>query len=591
MLKKVLQIFYKNKLLLPLVAAVLFGIFVRFLWIDRFPVGLNRDETEVVLSAKSYWKLGTDISGVSFPRSLFANKTGGKISGLPSFLLSPFIGPFKTTLLSVRIPFVVVNLFSLLVLVSLVRFFTKDKALLLVTALVGLVNPWFFMFSRTPTEAPFALFFTLLGVYFLFRFEGYLKLFSSLSFVAAFYSYFGAKPVTLCFLPLLLLIYWFYYKKENWKIVFAYVLLFAAGISFSFFPFGGLSHGVLNLRSGKDLVFSQISEIEQQVNEQRRASITFPLKEIVYNKPIVLLNKISKGYLGWLSADFLFWGGDSQSLYRLGENGTLYLLDGLFLILGIIGVAKSAFPDKKSKQIFRLLLLGLFLSAPVGSAISIEAGETYYFRAYLLIPVFIVLVSVGIIYAVRITKGIIRKLFSVALFLSYLVFFTYFLIFFFFRFSVKQQENYSLYSRIIANYLMRAKEVTPNITVVTAAPHTDYLQYIFFSDYLDGDKIAVTPPSSTHAIGSILFTSDCGQIGNGVVMIDTRLNCKRSTNPDFEVIQDQKDAGYQFLIYNDKLCKDVQLGTYRRTHLLNDYLVEQMSNERLCNRWIFKGEK
>src|SRR3989304_3503317 len=146
MLKKVLRIFSQNKRYLPIFLLISFGIIVRFLWLDRFPVGINHDEAEVVLSAKSYWRLGTDISGIGFPLSLVANETAAGMSGLPSFVLTPFFGPLATSLSNIRLIYLLLNLATLGLIVGIVRFFSKSNVLSLFIVLVGLINPWFFIY-------------------------------------------------------------------------------------------------------------------------------------------------------------------------------------------------------------------------------------------------------------------------------------------------------------------------------------------------------------------------------------------------------------------------------------------------------------
>ncbi|MBU0572419.1 hypothetical protein KKE18_01905, partial [Patescibacteria group bacterium] len=218
MLKKVSQRFSQDKsiILLLLISIVLIGI--RFLWLDRFPVGINHDEAEVVLSAKTYWKYGTDISLTPFPKSIFTNETSGGLSGLPSFLLTPFIGWAELTLQVARLPFVVLNIASLGLLALIVWQLTKNIVLTFSTIFVGLINPWLFAYSRATTEAPFALFFILLGIYLLFKYQGKKVLYSIIPFILAFYSYFGAKPAVLALVPLLLFLHWRFFGKTNKKI-------------------------------------------------------------------------------------------------------------------------------------------------------------------------------------------------------------------------------------------------------------------------------------------------------------------------------------------------------------------------------------
>src|SRR3990172_7963576 len=123
----------KRVIFILLLGLLLLGTVTRFLWLDRFPVGISHDEAEVLLSAKTYWLFGTDISSTSFPKSIFTNLTSGGLSGLPSFLLT-------------------------------------------------------------------------IGIYLLFKLKGSKIFYSLIPFIFSFFSYFGAKPVILLLLPLLLIV-------------------------------------------------------------------------------------------------------------------------------------------------------------------------------------------------------------------------------------------------------------------------------------------------------------------------------------------------------------------------------------------------
>ena len=198
MLKRVLKQFFQNNnnrfVIISLVLFCLFALVIRFYWIDRFPVGINHDEADLVLSAQTIWKFGKDVSGIVFPKSLFFTNTEAGQAGLPSFLLSPFLGNIAFSLAAVRVVTVVVSVITIMSLAGLVWTITKDKTLTIVTLLISFVNPWLFFLSRVPTEAPFALMFVLVGTYLLFRYKDKRIFFSLLPFIFAFYSYYGAKP-------------------------------------------------------------------------------------------------------------------------------------------------------------------------------------------------------------------------------------------------------------------------------------------------------------------------------------------------------------------------------------------------------------
>ena len=106
MLKKVLKQFFQDRKSKLIIILILVVVFFRFLWLDRFPIGINHDETDLILSAQTIWKFGKDVSGVAFPKSLFFTYTEAGQAGLPSFLLSPYLGNISFSMgeLSIKRP-------------------------------------------------------------------------------------------------------------------------------------------------------------------------------------------------------------------------------------------------------------------------------------------------------------------------------------------------------------------------------------------------------------------------------------------------------------------------------------------------------
>ncbi len=73
-----------------LVAIIIISFLVgfRFLFLDRFPAGLDHDEAMYSLNGESYIQTGKDLSATVFPLSIFRSKTEGNPSVMPSLILS-----------------------------------------------------------------------------------------------------------------------------------------------------------------------------------------------------------------------------------------------------------------------------------------------------------------------------------------------------------------------------------------------------------------------------------------------------------------------------------------------------------------------
>ncbi|MBU0572852.1 hypothetical protein KKE18_04200, partial [Patescibacteria group bacterium] len=367
-----------------------------------------------------------------------------------------------------------------------------------------------------------------------------------------------------------------------------YLFTFLALIGSYFISLSLLSgENTLSLRSDRELVFMNLDRFSTQINEQRRASITFPATNLFYNKGTSLAKEVFAKYIGWLSPDHLLFGGDSPSIYRFGEHGVIYLLDIFFILLGVFGLARLKVHKNKNGFIF--LLAALFIVAPLPSAVS-KIGDSYFFRGFLLIPALIVLIACGVTFLYQELSKKHKKVAIGVTAVLYLTLFVNFLVFFFFRYPIKQQENHFLSGRVVSNYISRARENTDeNIIVITTSPYAMYHQYLI---YFNGQQVD-TPQlrSKEHTIDNIIFRSGCDNYKEGeIVIFDSRLNCDLPEKGEVLVIQDQKDAGFQFSILNDNLCRNMALSPWRREHVVSDYMLEKMDTETFCNRWIYKYE-
>ncbi len=579
MLKKLLKRYFPDKKYLPFVVIIILLIFVRFLWLGKFPVGVNHDEVDVILSAKSYWKFGTDLSGVPFPKSLFITNTRAGLSGLPSFLLSPVYGPLTLTASLARIPYVILSILIAFEIAIIVQIFTKNTKVSLTSFLIALINPWLYIYSRSPTEAPLSLFFTLLGIIFLFR-NSKSFYYSLIFFALSFFSYQAAKPVVPLLVFGLLVIHRKFFSNKTAKNYIIYSLIFA-GIIISFLICSSVISGSTLSYRKNELIFLNLNRYSDIVNEQRRASLDFNYKSLFFNKYIELSKDFLKKYIGALSPSYLFFTGDQY--VTMEEHGFFYFLDLPFIFMGFVGLLKLK--KKYERQLFYIILL-LLVIAPISASLSL-IGNQYIFRSFLLPPLFIILIAFGIEFIISYFNR--NKIVILVISLCYIFSFIYFLTIFFFRYSIKQQENHSLGERIVSDYLIRAAKNKGYIYVSADYPYAAFYEYVFFSSYLDQVKVLPSVNASEYEAGQIIFSGNCISKAGVNLLEERALKCEDKAS-DFLVIEHQKDAGAIFRIYNDTLCKGTVLTPYRRSHLISDYDIEKMDNTTFCNRWINKYE-
>jgi len=576
MLKKVLVRYFPDKKSKIIIILILVVVFFRFLWLDRFPVGITHDEAELLLSSKSYWLYGHDISGTPLPTSLFATQMESKQTGVVSLLLSPYFGLTKFSLFTNRIPFVITNILSGLLIGLILHILTKQKFLALIAVLIFYISPWSLYYSRVTIEAPFALFMLLLGIFILFsRTKNYI-LFSLPAFIISAFSYLAALPtVPLIFLSLS------YIRKKQLRekssvLLISSFVFFSLVISYIFISSIN-NFGTVHNRRG-EISLLNVERYTPLVNEQRRQSIENPLRVVSINKFTVLANDLMKKYLSAFDVDTLFLTGDPRATYRFGNHGFLYFADAIFLVLGITTILKYS-PGKLNKIIATLIII-----APLGSVLS-SVENSYIFRSFSLLPAFTILISLGIWFIWK-YKPSHRKLYITPIIIIYVLSLVNFNMFYFLRYSVTQQENHYLSERVVSKYIVELlKKEDLKLTIITDSPVQIYNQYLLFSNDLKRNKKPLGY-LKTYFLENLKITSNCSDILNDrTVIIKSTVDCGYGSAGSLK-IQDQKDSGTFFYIHGDNLCTDISMTPYRREHKLSDYNIEDMNRKDFCNRWI-----
>ena len=522
----------------------IFLVFSRFLYLDRFPIGISHDELEYILSAKSYFSSGTDLSGSSFPASIFQTNTLGSISFLPALILSPYYGLIHLNQFTARLPYIIINLLTAFVFYLLVKKLFQNKNFAILSSILFLANPWSFYLSRTASDTAFALLFYLLAINFILNKSPQKLFLSFLFFVLGFFSYHGAKPILI---PLVLVC--LFYSKIHIKPK----LLFLSSIIaiFSLYLLGSrfFPSSASQTRS-QEILFLNKDLISQTVNTDRQASLESPFKNIFTNKLTISLEIFSQKYFSAFSPDTLFISGDNSGTYRFGRHGLFYLVDFIFIIIGLISLFKKYPHQAKFLSI-------LILISPLATAIS-TVGTSTINRSFLLFPILIIFSSFGIY--------LVNKLLSLLIFIS----FTGFLYFYFFRFPIIGQENYFLSQRIIANYIVRNN--TSNIIVIDSEPREVFLETLFYS--------------SKNKVENTTFISTCPKDFDPKITYIIKSSICPLKIDNIKSINEEQFGGPLYYIVNDSFCSSYPSQKYLRFHLTKDYLLEKMENSNFCQTWI-----
>ena len=180
------------------IVVLFFGCFIRLIYIDKYPVGLNQDEASSAYEAWSILNFGIDRNGQSFPVQFISWGSGQNV--LYSYLMLPFISILGLNTLSIRLPMALIGCISLVVFYYFMKSaFGSKKAVLFL--FIFTIFPWHLMKSRWGLES---------------------NIFPDLILWAIFAMYMGIK------------------KKSNWLVVLSGVIFglstYSYGTSYFFVP-------------------------------------------------------------------------------------------------------------------------------------------------------------------------------------------------------------------------------------------------------------------------------------------------------------------------------------------------------------------
>lgn len=559
----------------------LIGFFLvvsRFLYLDRFPVGMSHDEIEYTLSSKTYFLSGVDLSNTPFPKSIFQTKTEGIISFLPALILSPYYGLIPINQFTVRLPYILINLITAFCLYLLVKKLFNNKKFAIISFIIFLANPWSFYLSRTASDTAFALLFYLLGILFILEPSKKKLLLSFLFFSLGFFAYGGAK-LLLVPLVLICLFYHLFLNKFHLKLKTSIYFLLSILIIFGFYFVGdSFFADSINKNRSREILFLKTDLFSDIVNTDRKASLENPFKTIFSNKITVFLEIFTQKYLSAFSPDVLFLHGDGRGTYRFGRHGLFFIVDFAFIFIGLINLFKK----HKNKTIFLVLLV---LISPLSTGInSIETSVIN--RSFLILPLLVIFLGFGVLITYEFLLKKIDYIFSfLILFLIIAVSFLNFFYFYFFRFPIIGQENYFFSQRVVGNYISRNSD--NKLVIVDSEPRLIFLETVFYSNKNQNSVLKDFVKNQNYQINNATFVSSCPEFFDPktTYIIKTSFECNFPKN-NLKSINEEQFGGPLYFVINDSFCSSFPSQKWLRFHLIKDYLPEKLDNSDFCQTWI-----
>jgi len=560
---------------LPLTLIILLSLGLRLIWLDKIPNGISGDELDYVLNAKTVFLTGKDISGQWSPASLFLFRYPlGEFpkAELPYFLMIPFVGPMKLSLLIVRLPFALLStLIVLLIYLITKALLRKDVAI--IAAFIAAINPWFIYIGRTAYEATPATLFYLFAIYILLVGKGWKILFALPFLCLGFYSYIATK---LILLPLAFVVsfyaYWFVNKKRFLR---QYLLIcFLCVLLLIFF--------VLSLKNQSTSRMTEIltpnaSEIIKQVDEARRASIKTPLTNLFENKITVFAKIVINKFLNIFSSNYLFVYGDK--FFSLWSHGLFYYLDIIFLFLGFV----ILFVRQRKTFLFLSVLIFIGALPQVFHRVTTDNMATHI---SLVFPFLTILIALGIWYFNQFKNNV---LLIVGL---YLVFLLNFLHIYFFQHPLRGYFDFSV--RLLCRYIFLNQDAHRSIFILTRGPNDSFKKYLFYTDGYTRETVfqikKVFQEGKTE-LGKVKFVSCDTPIDftqkEDLIIINNSCNTDNLSLNHLSISQ-LFDGGEVYKIYNDRLCSQYNLKRYPGEISINDFGIENLSKEEFCEKFIFR---
>ena len=292
------------------IVVLFFGCFIRLIYIDKYPVGLNQDEASSAYEAWSILNFGIDRNGQSFPVQFISWGSGQNV--LYSYLMLPFISIFGLNTLSIRLPMALIGCISLVVFYYFMKSaFGNKKAVLFL--FIFTIFPWHLMKSRWGLESnifPDLILWAIFAMYMgIKRKSNWLVVLSGVIFGLSIYSYgtsYFFVPVLLILLYISLLIV----KKLSIKqciihlctttVISLPMILF---VIINFFDLDTLKLGPITIPKLPTVRFKEITAVGSSVDSNIFSNFIRNIKMLLTNDGNVLNYTVPYGlfFCNWLT--------------------------------------------------------------------------------------------------------------------------------------------------------------------------------------------------------------------------------------------------------------------------------------------------
>lgn len=458
-----------NKFKIILLLILIFAAALRFYKLGDVPNGITWDEAAVGYNAWTITQYGKDEWGKALPL-VFKSFEDDK-SPIHIYLTSVSVFIFGLNDFSIRLPMAVFGVINCLLLYYLSKLLTDKEEVGLLSAFVLAISPYNIQFSRFNHEANLALALFLCGLIYLVRF---IKNETRWFFLAI--ALFGLSIITYhspkVFIPLFLVFTSTFYLK-----------------------------GMLNMRqiiyvSGVLLFFIGIFFLEPQLLGQGRLSQTSISTKMLEDTMIfqktdhLLLARLElylERYISHFSFNYLFVAGDPNPKFSSQYVGQFYVIELLFLLMGLAYIFKT-----KEKKLILVLVWALL--APIPASITGGASEApHAARSLFVMGSWHIIIGLGIYFLFSFIKKVKYRIVFLSILVSiYILLLLFYLKAYYTEYSSKFAFEWIYGMKQSVEFVKQHPEYEKiYITDSRSQPYIFYLYYLKYPlpDFLESKKM------------------------------------------------------------------------------------------------------
>lgn len=481
-----------------LIVIAIIALFIRLYKLSNIPPGVSWDEANNAYEGYLLLKTGKDEWGNWLP--IYSKRFGDYSSQVYAYFAVPAIWLFGLNPFSSRLPSAIAGTISTIFLyiltknfLQLTHFKKKAERIALITSALWAFNPWNIHFSRHALEANLALSLAVISLTFLFIFlkkEQYYNLFASITFaILSTYTYYNSRLV----IPLLFIYLFLLERKKviRQKKTFFIAVIFGLILLIPFFN-----------SCREDNIFSRYKELSIFSDPYRKQEFSQlfiqgkqglgKISPFFQTKFFFFTQEIFEQVKKQLSPRFLFLGGDSNYRYGVKIYGKFLLPSFIFLIMGLF-----YFLQKTDK--WRFFVFYWIIVAILPTIFSNESPHP--FRAYFLLPILLILISIGIYSTINNLFNYKKHFFISIVFFSYIVSFSLYFHYYLVHFPYQADYDWQAFYNPAINFLADKQEKYDKI-IFTAHYHQPHI-FLFFYQKIDPLRVQKAIAKEKPAFSSI----------------------------------------------------------------------------------------